>query len=375
MMGKMHITLQLLLFLAIVFHTNIVNAWQKGQELNHDGKMTYVAPAMSTNYVSKSSRDCPWRIRHATSSSATAKITLHVVDEDGNDIEGANVVFAFKKFDTSFSFDYKPSRTKERKTDKSGRASASGESCWDVGFYVEKEGYYPVSGKYLLWVFVTKEIVDWRGRWQPWNPTLRVKMLKKYKPICEWRVFKAKKVPLDVDLAFDAGAIDFCKPYGVGINTNVFLNFTWKRIRENGNNSCSNGVSIATLGNGISIIPKTTDSTMEFPRIMPEKLGSPQFAYALYDVNHKIVFNADPFSTGNVIAIDTLETNGLHRSLLITRLASLYYEKTDNFTIELAYLFNPIPGDSSLEQDTNIRVKGWSLNTKDCSDPRPQRMR
>ena len=97
--------------------------------------------------------------------------------------------------------------------------------------------------------------------------------------------------------------------------------------------------------------------------------------YSYYSINNRTMLNDDPFNADKVIAIDCLETNCVHRSILVTSLLTIYTAKTDNFEIVMGYIYNPLPGDKSLELNPNIRPKGWFQSEKDLRNPSPQRMR
>ena len=331
------------------------NAVEINSELNHDGKMTYAAPAMSTNYVSKSSRDCPSRIRRATSSSATAKITLHVVDEEGNDIENANVVFAFRKFDRSFSFDYKPPRTKKRKTDKNGRASASGESCWDVGFRVSKDGYYSSNGKYLLWGNPTKESVDWRGRWHPWNPELQVSIHKCCEQVCLKKGINARNVPLETTLGFDAEKADFVKPFGAGVVTSLL--FRVSSCHDQILGTTSNVFTIGTLGNGLARVKKDRGVLPMRLLSMPKAMETNELQFiSYYDKRGSFISQNLLEYSEDYIAVDVIDATGNHHSALITGFVWRIWDKQNNDPsqksvchMELLYLYDPQNNSHSLE--------------------------
>lgn len=103
----------------------------------------------------------------------TAKMTISVVDDDGNPVSGANAGFTTKgiiwsKAKLGFV-------SKEGLTDAHGMYTATFDAINDVYYGADKTGYYKSSGKYH---FREKKF----GRWQPWNPEIKVVLRKKDQP-------------------------------------------------------------------------------------------------------------------------------------------------------------------------------------------------
>lgn len=357
------------LFSLFTFFSPTDRLFAESVELEPNADMNYIAPALSSNLVYVDSPDCPARIRLAASSSATAKITVHVEDEKGNDLPGATVKFYFRKFSIDFGTDHMKPNTKIGVTDAHGYVSASGESCWDVGFRVEKEGYYSNWGKYFLRINATKESVDSLGRWQPWNPVLKSKLFRIVNPVCESHIFSVTGIPLEERLPFDVRANDFVKPYGVGVLTNLLFLFSVSENQESGFAIRSNSVSITTYGNGFNIVGKRHNSEMMYPREMPVLDGNHNYEYTFCYIDNRAVKNGNPVSGDNALAVDCLSSNGVHYSVLITRLQTNFSKKT--VWLNMGYKLNPIPNSKSLETNPNFKKVRKKETWKKFQNPAP----
>ncbi len=99
-----------------------------------------------------------------------AKVTLRVVDESGKPIAGASAGVTFNYGGTWTD----PGKFVGAKglTDTNGYFSASGRTEWGIAYGARQSGYYRTTG--LKYIFREPKL----GRWQPWNPELKV-VLKK----------------------------------------------------------------------------------------------------------------------------------------------------------------------------------------------------
>ena len=142
-----------------------------------------------------------------------AKVTLKVVDENGMPIKGAKAGVGFESVyllkrginDVGIT----------GVTDKDGMFTSSHDTLGYIGYGAEAEGYYMSRSEYR---FTKKE----SGKWQPWNPEIRVVMRKIEKPVPMYaRDLHATSpgvmIPVaDKNVGFDLIEFDWVSPYGKG---------------------------------------------------------------------------------------------------------------------------------------------------------------
>jgi hypothetical protein len=142
-----------------------------------------------------------------------AKITIKVIDEQGKYIEGAHVGIGFER-NTGGG-------TKEIPvdgiTDIDGLFSGQERSNNYVGYTVTKEGYYQSTGTYRF--------KDNNGRWEPWNPEVKIILRKIGNPIPMYAREVMLEIPkIDKEIGFDLIESDWVSPFGKGIKSD----FTFK---------------------------------------------------------------------------------------------------------------------------------------------------
>ena len=156
-------------------------------------------------------------IQRARQYGALASIVIEAVDEDGTPVAGADVEVYF------YVLDRQPNK-RTGKTDSNGRFTACANATWDVRGFVRKEGFHEGRGIHYLQENLSAKSVA-KGRWQPWNPTIRILMLRKGKSAdfvrkSEWRIeLPETEMPFGYD--FDVG--DFVVPHGKGIHPHIFF--------------------------------------------------------------------------------------------------------------------------------------------------------
>lgn len=164
----------------------------------------------------------------------TAKITVLVVDESGNPVEGAEVGVGFGE----------NSQRKERPVDgftkSDGRFSASEACNSSVGFRVKKSGYYMSSGQYIF-NYEKKGFL----RWEPWNPEIKVVLRKVENPVPMY-ARDTRESPIEIpvlgkDVGFDLIAFDWVNPYGRGSHSDFMFNL---KVMDNGGNDFEYQLSV-----------------------------------------------------------------------------------------------------------------------------------
>jgi hypothetical protein len=155
-----------------------------------------------------------------------AKITIKVVDENNNSIEGANVGIGFD--------DYR-SYTKENSvsgiSDSEGIFTGSAPCTGYLGFNVTKDGFYKSIGHHI---FKDKDISDLL----PWDQELRVVLRRIENPVPMYaRDTKESIIEIPVvekNVGFDFTKFDWVTPYGKGKNADFVFHLKRQVVdREN----------------------------------------------------------------------------------------------------------------------------------------------
>lgn len=154
---------------------------------------------------------------------ALSKVTIAVVGEDNGPISDAKVSISFEQRD--------PSKVIQKKglSDANGVFFASDQAFLGKIYYgVEKHGWYKSVGKYE---FKDNAL----GRWNPWNPELKVILRKIEKPAPMYArdsVVAENKIELPIlgeEIGFDLIAYDWIAPYGLGTHADIYFKIE-KRI-------------------------------------------------------------------------------------------------------------------------------------------------
>lgn len=146
---------------------------------------------------------------------ADAKVTLHVVDQSGNDVTNADVSIVF------FCNNRKETPILG-KTDTNGLFAAEDRLTGNIIYSVRKKGYYETYSKFGLNGKGVRCFQN--GRWIPWNPTFQITLKEMRKPI-PMIAKKAKiKIPKkNQPFGFDFEVGDLVEPYGKGKHSDIML--------------------------------------------------------------------------------------------------------------------------------------------------------
>jgi hypothetical protein len=192
-----------------------------------------------------------------------AKITVKVVDENGNVIRGANVGFssfigaATKKFDSVKGI-----------TDENGIFSGWIEATNEIAVAGYKDGYYRSMIPYYFKGFKFK-------RWQPWNPEIRIMLYKIGNRVPMYaRNTEYSKIELPVigkKVGFDLIEFDWVSPYGKGVHPDMIFKLD-KKYTDWDNFSSKLTVSFSNKYDGIQLVKqdRSVGSGLKLSRFAPE---------------------------------------------------------------------------------------------------------
>ena len=198
-----------------------------------------------------------------------AKVTLKVDDENGIPIKGAKAsltfddVYAFKRGINT--------KTISELTDQNGIVSASNNTIRDVSYGVEMDGWYESRGNYS---FTKRD----SGKWQPWNPEIKVVMRKIEKPVqmfarATYNISPVLEIPISgKEVGYDLMESDWVIPYGNGKHPDMIFRLERKFV----SNDDFDGTLTITFPNkfdGIQVVKESPKggSTFKLPRYAPEE--------------------------------------------------------------------------------------------------------
>jgi len=146
---------------------------------------------------------------------AKARITLHVVDSKGNDVNGADVT-------GSFAGTKNPKELYKAKTDVTGRVILDAvHAGYMVNISVKKDQYYNTWTEHHFDLRGYDCVKD--GCWIPWNPTLEVVLKERRNPISMYQNFVETVMPAGTNrLGFDFLVGDWIVPHGKGSNADMW---------------------------------------------------------------------------------------------------------------------------------------------------------
>jgi hypothetical protein len=184
----------------------------------------------------------------------TAKISIRVVDETGNPVEGARVGIGFGENSKRHEIPV------VGLTGLDGKFSAS-ESCNGyIGFNITKNGYYKSLGKYS---YKDKSTI----RWEPWNPEVTIIARKIENPVPMYAMSSISN-GIDMpaagkDVGFDLVKYDWVAPYGIGTNSDFVFNMV---VINNGGNDFEYQLKLKFPGkyDGIQTFEEQRDNNSMF---------------------------------------------------------------------------------------------------------------
>ncbi|MDH4162019.1 MAG: hypothetical protein OEW15_04940 [Nitrospirota bacterium] len=157
---------------------------------------------------------------------ASAKVTLKIVDEEGKPVERAKIGagFMIRIYSTTKEVE------ENGYSDSDGHFTASATAGDEVNFDVTKEGYYKSGGSYSF-----KEISN--GRWEPWNPEVVVVMRKIEHPVPMYvrNTVLGKEVIIPIlgkAVGFDLIEYDWVSPYGSGKRADIIFQIDKKSVKN-----------------------------------------------------------------------------------------------------------------------------------------------
>ena len=311
---------------------------------------------------------------------ADAQITVKVQDDNGRPIEHAHVVVSFNIPKTMNSWDGTKNVEVKGTTDTNGLFSAASSTLRKIHVTAEKQGYYR-SSTYYSFKSSEQELLH-AEKWQPWNPTLDIRLRKKSKPVplnAKW-LHNVEFPESDNPVGYDLLTGDWVAPHGKGKKSD----FTFNLIRDYISPSDYSLTLIIVTARahdgffGISDDDVSPQSELFLPRQAPE---------TGYNVTNIVVSQSSSTtkSVGSDWFVRTPQANHFffrirtelddegqvkkaHYGKLVGPIKFEYHPviaKTGK--LELRYYVNPEPGDRNLEFDPKknlFKNLEWSEQVK-----------
>lgn len=276
-----------------------------------------------------------------------ARVTALVVDEQGSPMSGAKVKLVFGE-PTNANAIVKV----EGVTGNDGIFAGEGYSDGSYGADITKNNFYP-SG---LGAPNLVDVVN--GRWQPWNPTVKVVLRKIEKPVVMYaRSLRELNIPeIQKPCGFDLEVGDWLAPYGKGKVADFIM--TLQREYENRNKfNVSVAISFSNPLDGIQEVklPKEWQcSEFEWPRLAPETGYQPELSAQFGTEPGKGFLDTASDNQAYFFRVRTVEQNGKIVSALYGKIKggiSLEGRETKTCSVAFTYYLNPTSLDRNMEFD------------------------
>lgn len=148
------------------------------------------------------------------------KVTVKVVNEDGRPVPDAKVGVGSSTNLVDFNI--------ERMTDTNGIVTVSAHAAGVVGCVTKRPGYYRTVGPDREF---RNEV---NGRWQPWNPLLKVTLKRIVNPIPMYAKRIIYEMPTnDTPVGLDLVAGEWLPPYGDGKHADMLFTTYFDKRSEN----------------------------------------------------------------------------------------------------------------------------------------------
>ena len=318
----------------------------------------------------------------------TAKITVKVIDEQGEPIEGAKAGMGLMTSKgKGAGWGTNSSRVKGM-TDDEGIFIGEGNTQPYLSFSATKDGYYGSGGKFKAFTGVSG-FLGFR-KYEPWNPTLELILKKIINPIPMYTVVMDTSyredypdVPvLNRFVGFDLKANDWVVPHGLGIHRDFLFKINIDRAVDPGNYDVTLTLKFSNPGDGL--IQYTPDvskgkSRLRLPHHAPVTGYNPEYVkrYEHTPGVRKVGTRSDPeFETNYFFRVRTeLDEDGnvigglygkIHGQIKLGNFAWLHAQKP---YLGFDYYLNPNNNDTNIEYDPKKNLFKGVPDRKKVSEP------
>ncbi len=275
-----------------------------------------------------------------------AKLTVHVVGEQGEPIPGADATITFREKLSD------QNAWAVGKTDGEGNFTAEGHSDKRLSGFVRKENYYEGG---TGWVIFKDPIL---GKWQPWDSVAEVVLRPVGKPVALYAETGWIEIPgIEQAYGYDLEKSDWVSPNGSGLHADLI--FTLQRRYENRDDfEVKVKLSFPQRLDGIqeAQLPAIgRNSAFKWPRETPEE-GYQPILETRFGHDPKAGFTQSASEEqAYFFRVRTVEENGRIVSALYGKIKGglqLAPSNSKTCKIKLTYYLNPTSLDRNLEWDT-----------------------
>jgi hypothetical protein len=293
-----------------------------------------------------------------TSPQSTWRMTIKVVDEDGNPIGGAKAGVGYYTHSQPAAIDGVTDTNGIFIVEHSVEPSYGG---YALGFGADKPGYYSVHESQLL--PPTYDAAKW-------NQNIVLVLKKIGHPIAMYAKHVETKTPKENEpIGFDLTAGDWVTPYGTGKTADIFFTVHRKVISVH-EYDAELSLTFPNKGDGIAVAPQQPSIGSDFTTSRTASDGGYEPERSWHYSNSET-----PLSVfGYFIRVRTvLDENGNIKSALYGKIIgdiSLYVgTKVPQSGIGFTYCLNPTPNDRNLEFDPSRNLLKGLLHMQQVKEP------
>lgn len=295
---------------------------------------------------------------------AKAQATMRVVDQNGEPVSNAIIDGGFADYRTPSIEQGTPFSAQ---TDTNGCAVLNGKTSGEFTYRVRKEGYYNTGGEYKEWMKLWRppasNIKD--GRWQPWNPTIEVKLKEIKNPIPMFVKSVRTDIPVeDKPIGFDLKIGDWVAPYGEGQKSDLKI-LLERGARSENNFECSLQVTFSNEGDGLQeyVASPVTMGSLKLPYSAPQTGYISSWKREVYSKPDGSRKNLETRKDQNyVFRVQTvLDENNEVRSAIYGKISgdiNFYGYIAAKVKLVFTYYLNPTSNDQNIEFDPDKNLFG-----------------
>lgn len=278
----------------------------------------------------------------------TGSITIRVRDDDTSVVNGADVRIGFQVAASGY-FGNEEVEVRGM-TNASGEFTGAAKGDSDVGFTVQKSGYYKTVGKYSF-----KEPLG--GKWQPWNPTVEIVLRKIQAPIAMYARLVHTEIPISGEpVGFDLQISDWVAPYGKGAVADLvfLLSREWHSAKDF---DVHLTMRFSNLGDGVQLAEEALKygSDLKLPRMAPDRGYEPELVTSISRKPAQPIRDEARDVRSYIYRVRTiLNDDGRVVSALYGKIrGDIWLDPLNSKTAKLrfTYYLNPTPNDHGLEFD------------------------
>ncbi len=295
------------------------------------------------------------------------QITVRVADEAGQIVSDAMVEAHFHKLSKpgwGWGASAKPNVVKGR-TDTNGLCVLTGEgNAGDLAVAAFKDGYYGGSGYQVQF---TNLVGTADGKWQPWNPLVKVLLRRVGEPIPMYakRVLEAQVPSTGHPVGFDLMAGGWVAPHGNGQEADLLFMFSAEpeRVHTNWYGSLPRvhrlldytlSISFPKQGDGVSPIPvplQCGGSALRLSQKAPENNYTPVMPKRVYQQAGQPQHSDIREDQNYYFRVRTMKD---HKGKIVSALYGKIYgdfQFDERGRVTFTYYLNPTPNDRNVEFD------------------------